>query len=79
MSSIGFSAGHREGETPLPIPNREAKPFIADGTASERLWESRSLAGIIIQAPDLSQGWGLDFCQGISFITTALWSHDNAI
>src|SRR4051812_1277045 len=34
--------GHSEGETPLPIPNREVKPLSADGTWFERAWESRS-------------------------------------
>ena len=29
-------------ETPGPIPNPEVKPFSADGTAIERLWESRT-------------------------------------
>jgi hypothetical protein len=30
------------GETPGPIPNPEAKPFCADGTALVRVWESRT-------------------------------------
>src|SRR3954451_12022359 len=34
--------GHSEGETPGPIPNPEAKPFSADGTALARVWESRT-------------------------------------
>src|SRR3954453_19859789 len=34
--------GHGERETPGPIPNPEVKPFSADGTATERLWESRT-------------------------------------
>ena len=29
-------------ETPGPIPNPEAKPALADGTATGRLWESKS-------------------------------------
>ena len=29
-------------ETPGPIPNPEAKPAHADGTATGRLWESKS-------------------------------------
>ena len=39
--------GHRERETPGPIPNPEAKPLIVDGTARGTLWESRSLPDII--------------------------------
>ena len=27
-----ISGGYREGETPLPIPNRAVKPLSADGT-----------------------------------------------
>jgi hypothetical protein len=34
--------GHSEGETPGPIPNPEVKPFSADGTAPETVWESRT-------------------------------------
>src|SRR3954451_19550149 len=34
--------GHSEGETPGPIPNPEAKPFSADGTALGTVWESRT-------------------------------------
>src|SRR3954469_7357399 len=36
------SGGFGEGETPLPIPNREVKPLSADGTWLERARESRS-------------------------------------
>ena len=34
--------GHGERETPGSIPNPEAKPFSADGTARETVWESRT-------------------------------------
>ena len=34
--------GHSRGETPRPIPNLEAKPASADGTAPGRVWESRT-------------------------------------
>ena len=37
-----FSGGLSEGETPLPIPNREVKPLSADGTWLARAWESRT-------------------------------------
>ena len=36
---------HDEGETPVPIPNTEAKPLGADGTARAAEWESRILPG----------------------------------
>src|SRR3954470_11410305 len=36
------SGGFSEGDTPLPIPNREVKPLSADGTWLARAWESRS-------------------------------------
>src|SRR6476659_2857971 len=35
-------AGHCVRETPGYIPNPEAKPFSADGTAGGTLWESRT-------------------------------------
>ena len=34
--------GHCARETPGPIPNPEAKPCSADGTAPEGVWESRT-------------------------------------
>src|SRR5690606_17379663 len=34
--------GHSERETPGHIPNPEAKPLSADGTALETVWESRT-------------------------------------
>lgn len=34
--------GNSGGETPGPIPNPEAKPTSADGTAPARVWESRT-------------------------------------
>ena len=34
--------GHSGGETPGLIPNPEAKPSSADGTALGRVWESRT-------------------------------------
>ena len=34
--------GNGEGDTPVPIPNTEVKPFCADGTAREAVWESRT-------------------------------------
>ncbi len=40
-----FPGNHNKGETPVPIPNTEVKPFSADGTAWGAKWESRSLPG----------------------------------
>src|SRR3954468_24078618 len=34
--------GYGGGGTPGPIPNPEAKPSSADGTAPGRVWESRT-------------------------------------
>ena len=39
---------HNKGDTPVPIPNTEVKPFSADGTARGAEWESRSLPGFFI-------------------------------
>ena len=41
-----FLGDHSEGVTPVPIPNTEVKPFSADGTAWEAVWESRTLPGL---------------------------------
>jgi hypothetical protein len=40
--------GYRGRETPVPIPNTEVKPLIADGTAWVTVWESRTLPGLAI-------------------------------
>ena len=40
-----FSGGYGEGETPVPIPNTAVKPVNVDGTAPERVWESRKPPG----------------------------------
>ena len=45
MASPG---GYRERATPVPIPNTEVKPLIADGTARATVWESRTLPGLAI-------------------------------
>jgi hypothetical protein len=45
-SRIGFLGDHGGGETPVPIPNTEVKPFSADGTAWVTVWESRTLPRI---------------------------------
>ena len=44
----GYSGDYRERVTPLPIPNREVKPLIADGTTTEGLWESKSSPGFYL-------------------------------
>ena len=36
-----LSVAYSSRETPGPIPNPEAKPAHADGTATGRLWESK--------------------------------------
>jgi hypothetical protein len=41
--ALEFLGDHSEGETPVPISNTEVKPFNADGTAWEAVWESRTL------------------------------------
>ncbi len=51
--------GHGERETPGPIPNPEAKPFSADGTAPARVWESRTSPNTPRRSPT-HQGAGID-------------------
>src|SRR3954463_5116618 len=50
--------GHGERETPGPIPNPEAKPLSADGTALETGWESRT-------PPDILWRWAIP--RGMAF------------
>ena len=47
--------GHSIGETPGNIPNPEAKPNNADGTAPDRVWESRKPP-----QPHHKKGWGVE-------------------
>ena len=42
MTTQECFGGHCARETPGPIPNPEAKPCSADGTAPEGVWESRT-------------------------------------
>ena len=46
-----FLGGFIVGVTPVPIPNTEVKPYGADGTAWETVWESRTLPGIRMKGP----------------------------
>ena len=39
--------GHSGQETPGPIPNPEVKPASANGTAPDRMWESRTPPNIL--------------------------------
>ena len=39
---IPVFGGDSVGVTPVPIPNTEVKPYSADDTAWETMWESRS-------------------------------------
>jgi hypothetical protein len=36
-----FPGGRAAGDTPVPIPNTEVKPRLADDTALATVWESR--------------------------------------
>src|SRR3954451_16061438 len=46
-NSIEFRRHNSDGETPGSIPNPEAKPFSADGTALVTGWESRTPPDIL--------------------------------
>src|SRR4051812_5604538 len=50
--------GHGERETPGSIPNPEAKPLSADGTAPGTGWESRTPPDIPSQTGPQPPGWG---------------------
>ena len=56
--------GFGEGETPGPIPNPEVKPFSADGTARETVWESRTPPDITSVEGRPNRGAALDACPG---------------
>ena len=54
--------GYRKRATPVPIPNTEVKPLIADGTAWVTVWESRELPEFIRETP-LTKVRGVFCCQ----------------
>ena len=43
LRTQAFLVAMRPGETPVPIPNTMVKPWTAEGTAMETVWESRWL------------------------------------
>src|SRR5690349_23968487 len=51
--------GHGGGETPGLIPNPEAKPSSADGTALGRVWESRTPPDLTSKKAHTITGVGL--------------------
>src|SRR3954464_14480269 len=53
--------GHSGGETPGLIPNPEAKPSSADGTALGRVWESRTPPDSTLGKAHTTDGVGLFF------------------
>ena len=62
-----FPGNHSVGETPVPIPNTEVKPYHADDTARATVWESRSLPGFFILG---SEGPGV---RGFKWISSNSW------
>ena len=57
--------GYSQGETPLPIPNREVKPLYADGTACAGVWESRSLPRFFLITPVIDRGFFCLYCMNL--------------
>ena len=57
--STRVTAAIAKGERPGPIPNPEVKPSSADGTATERLWESRTPPDIHSSAGATAKRWPL--------------------
>ena len=53
INKLILLGGYRERVTPVPIPNTEVKPLIADGTARVAVWESRTLPGFEISPINL--------------------------
>ena len=55
----GCFGGYSGGETPGLIPNPEAKPSSADGTALGRVWESRTPPDLTSEKAHTRNGVGL--------------------
>ena len=51
VRKLQFFGGYSVGVTPVPIPNTEVKPYRADDTAWEAMWESRSPPKFIEEVP----------------------------
>ena len=48
---LSLPGSYGEGEIPVPIPNTEVKPFIANGTMRFAAWESRTPPGTLYFVP----------------------------
>lgn len=55
-NSTRVTAAIAEGKRPAPIPNPEAKPSSADGTAPDRVWESRTPPNILRSRAPVAMG-----------------------
>ncbi len=62
MLAFKIPGDYRERATPVPIPNTEVKPLIADGTMWFAAWESRTLPGFLFLDKGLIQI--ILFCSG---------------
>ena len=51
-----ISGDNGERDPPVPIPNTEVKPFSADGTWLETIWESRTLPDSTKRKPQTMSG-----------------------
>ena len=51
LIQLTLFGGYSIGVTPVPISNTEVKPYCADDTAWETMWESRSLPKLFVKGP----------------------------
>ena len=51
LIELTLFGGYSIGVTPVPISNTEVKPYCADDTAWETMWESRSPPKLFVKGP----------------------------
>ncbi len=67
-----ISGDNGERDPPVPIPNTEVKPFSADGTWLETIWESRTLPDSTKKS--LRRCLGLFLCASVTSISPVVFN-----
>ena len=72
LGCVFFSGGHSAGETPDPIPNSEAKPCSADGTAPLRCGRVGRRREVLTERPTSVGRFSLQFAARIAVALAVL-------
>ena len=76
VETFNNSGGQRERVPPVPIPNTEVKPFIADSTWMETSWEGRSSPDPLERLEQSSRSFFYTFASANNLLR---WARDNIL